>query len=163
MQKKASLPLPLSASFITLLLSSVPLPQKFCRSLYFPSAVSGFCFVTPSLYLCPPLPPVSLLSYFLPFFSVSRSLKSLFLLFLPGFGALSAKWKRVSVQALCFSDLMLQANQWGSWACVNHSHSPHLLFDSQATETHTHTHTGKHIHTLTLDSCLASVRFFPGF
>lgn len=103
------------------------------------------------LYLCPPLPPVSLvslLSYFLHFFSLSLSLDSLSALFLSGFGALSAKWKPVFVQALVFQ----------TWCFRKTSGVPehvlttptHCTSDStfkQRTHTHTQSNEDRRTHT----------------
>lgn len=110
------------------------------------------------LHLCPPSPlRFPFILFHLHVFSLPFSL-CFFLLFLPGFDALSAKWKRVSVQALCFfSDTMLQANQRGSWACVNHSHSPHLWFHIQVTETHSHGRIKTHAHAFTLSHLTAAL------
>lgn len=83
--------------FISLLLSSVPFIQRFLSLFSLGYVWILFCQCCLCLYLCPPLFPVSHVLFQLPAFSLSLSL-----LFLPGFGALSAKWKRVSVQAVFF-------------------------------------------------------------
>ena len=124
-----------SSSFISL-----------CLVAIFPQLCLGFVLSVPSLSPSSFAPPVSLV-LFPAFFFFSLSLKSLFLLFLPGFGTLSAKNESDSLCRLWFFRHDASGKkQWGSRACVNHSHSPHLSFDIQAAVTHTHTRTHAHSH-----------------
>lgn len=132
-----------SPSFIALLLSSAPFIQK----LYFPSAVSGFCFVSAVSISVLPCPPVSLVLF--PASPLSQI--SLSFLFLSGVGALSAKWKRFSVQALFFQ----------TWCFRQTSGVPeHVLTTPTRRTSHSTFKQHSHVHTLTIDSCFASVVFF---
>lgn len=96
---------------------------------YFPSALSGFYFAA-AIFLC--------LSSFAPCLSYLCLLLFSRTLYSPQALAFSLLNESQSLCRLCFWDMMLQANQWGSWACVNHSRSPHL---SSHVHKYTHTHT----------------------
>lgn len=110
------------------------------------------------LHLCPPSPlRLPFILFHLHVFSLPFSLCFSFYSSQASTLCLLNESASLCRRCVFFSDTMLQANQRGSWACVNHSHSPHLWFHIQVTETHSHGRIKTHAHAFTLSHLTAAL------